>query len=162
MRYSAILNFCNSMKLGNAEIVEKYIDELFNHINTLKNLPVDYVQNICLEMIYAASRAIYELNENIDNIVSSRFEVLDTIHKSVNIFDLQSYIKSIFMTSASYFSKKYNQKNNKVIGKIKDIIRHRRLTELPFKVIPSTFGCQTAISWISYIRAGLMRPCSKN
>jgi two-component system, response regulator YesN len=115
----------NSMKLGNAENVEKYIDELFNHINTLKNLPVDYVQNICFEMIYVASRAIYELNENIDNIVPSRSKLLDAIYKTSNIYDLQINLKTAFSVIASYFSKKYNQKNNKIISKIKEIIEQK-------------------------------------
>ncbi|HEX2945173.1 MAG TPA: response regulator [Clostridia bacterium] len=115
----------NTMKLGNVETVESCMNELFERINAVGNLPVDYVQNICLEMVYAASRAAYDLNESFDDIVSGRFDLLNSIQKSVSIFELQKFLKSVFVKAAAYFSKKYNQKNNKVIARIKDTIRQR-------------------------------------
>lgn len=115
----------SAMKLGNIPEVEKYTDELFSRINVLKNLPADYVRNICLEMIYSASRSIYELKENIDQIVSNRKELVDTLYRTRNIFDMQSTLKTVFVTAASYFSRKYTQKNAKIISRIKEIIRQK-------------------------------------
>jgi two-component system response regulator YesN len=120
----------NSMKLGNTKDVERNIDELFMRINSSKNLPADYVQNICIEMIYSAARAIYELKENMDQIVSSRQELIDTIYKTKNIFDIQSTLKTAFVAIASYFSRKYTQKNNKIIAKIKEIIEQRYIESI--------------------------------
>lgn len=116
-------NIISYMKLGDVDKVEETIDELFVQIRSISNLPGNYIQNVCVEMLLGVSRAIYELNENIDTIVGSRTLLQETIYKTTNIYDLQNCIKTILSSITSYFSKKYTQKNTRVINSIKDIIK---------------------------------------
>ncbi len=116
----------NSMRLGNIDDVGKDTDELFAELSRLKGcLPSDYVQNICLEMFHGASRALYELKEDIDQIIPNRPELMNAIYKTGNIFDMQNMLKTTFVEIASHFAKKYTQKNTKIIEKIKEIIEER-------------------------------------
>lgn len=116
------------MKLGDSGRVEECMKTLFSHLAADKKHPVDYIQSVCVEAVFAASRALHELDEDIDKVVANRLVIMDSIYKITNIMDLEQYLLSIFMTMAAYFSKKHDQKNLRIAGKIKEII-HRRYRE---------------------------------
>jgi two-component system response regulator YesN len=76
-------------------------------------------------MVCIASRALRELDERLDDIVMSQTTILETIYNTENIFDLNKNILCFFSRISSYFSNKHNQKNLKVINRIKEIINKK-------------------------------------
>lgn len=118
------------MKLGDSREVETVIEDIFNLFASDKNLSVVYIQSICVEMVCIASRALCELEENIGKIVSGQAVILETIYNTENVFDLKNYMLSIFIKISAYFSNKHNQKNSKVIFRIKEIIEKRYMEDL--------------------------------
>lgn len=116
---SQLMNF---LKIGDSSGIACTMEALFNYLCANNKLPVDYVQNICIELVCIAARNVYEFGENFDNIAASRSVILDNIYKTRTIFGLKEYMLSIFLKISDYFSTKYSQKNSKVIEKIRDII----------------------------------------
>lgn len=115
----------NSIKLGDSESVSKILSNLFNQMYSNRNIPVEYVQSIYVEMVCIASRIVKDHGENLESIVGKLSVILETIYKIENAYELKSYISTILVKIAEYFSKKYNQKNTKVISRIKEIIEQR-------------------------------------
>jgi len=71
------------------------------------------------------------------------------MHYTESIFDLQEQITSVLVTVATYFSKKYTQKNNKVISDIKKIIGKRYMEDLNInKIAESVYLSPNYISLI--------------
>lgn len=123
--YEVENNLLSCMKLGDREGVTEVIENLFNKFTSCNMPPVDYVQSLCVEIICSTSRALYEVDETLENIVFSQANILEVIYKTENIFDLKKNMFSIFDKIAIYFSNKHNQKNGKVISRIKEIIEKR-------------------------------------
>ena len=123
-------NLISSMKLGNSAEVAEAIENLFSLFIADKSRAVDYIQSICVEMVCSAARALYELEERIEKIVLSQAAILETIYHTENVFDLKNKMISLFTKISQYFSNKHNQKNVKVIAKIKEIIEKRYAEDL--------------------------------
>jgi two-component system, response regulator YesN len=115
----------NFVKLGDCESVQKTISNIFDEICSSRNIPIDYVQSIWVEIVCIASRNIRDLGENPDSITGSCSMILEEIYRKENADDLKKYISGIFAEITHYFSKKYNQKNIAIINKIKEIIAKR-------------------------------------
>lgn len=129
--------FINCLKLGDSDGTAKTLDEIFEFFCSNNSLPVGYVQSICMELVCIASRNMYELDENIDNIVANRTAILEKIYRTENIFELKDYMLSVFHHISDYFSSKYNQKNSKAINKIKEIIKRHYMKNIGVSEISS-------------------------
>lgn len=119
---SQLMNF---IKLGDSESISKILGDLFNKMYLNRNIPVEYVQRICVEMVSLVSRTAQDLGKSLDSIVDKQSVILETIYKIENAYDLKSYITTIFIKVTEYFSDKYNQKNAKVINRVREIIENR-------------------------------------
>ena len=128
--YDAENRLTSAVKLGNPSETALIINEIFTNLCTGKKPSIGYVQNICLELVVVASRAIFELGENMDKISGNRTIITETIKKTSNVFDLKNHMLTVFAQVAEYFSKKYNQKNAKVIARIREIINQRYMENL--------------------------------
>lgn len=117
--------FVNYMKLGNCEGVQNIINHIFNNFIKSKNFSMIYIQNVCTELVYAAYRAIIELGENIDILAENRLILLENICKPGSVNELRNYLLPIFLRLTNHFSRKYMQKNDMVVKKIKDFINQR-------------------------------------
>jgi two-component system, response regulator YesN len=137
----------NSLKLGDMEGVSKTLGTMFEQ---LKNMPVDYIQSICVEMVCIASRNAQDLSENLYSIVGMRSVIFESIYKKENASDLQSYMSTLFVNAAHYFSRKYNQKNTKVINRMKEIIEQRYREDI--SVIKISETGKTITEYITMIR----------
>ena len=115
----------NHIKSGNSEIISNIIGKLFRGLRSGSNVPVDYVQSICVEMVCIASRTVQDMGANPEDIIGKLSGVLDLIYKKENIDELQKYMADIFIDITLYISKKYNQKNSRVISRIREIIEER-------------------------------------
>lgn len=118
------------MKLGDRESVSETIDEIFQPICINKKLHSSYVQSICIELIFTASRVVYETNENIEKIVDSHANILNEIYAKENVYQLKDYILTVFLKISDYFANKYNQKNTTNIARIKEIVNNRYMENI--------------------------------
>jgi len=147
--YSEENEFVNLVKSGNVDETKNLIQNLFTNFTHDKKYTIEYLQRICGELVYTITRSLYELGENVEEVLSKRTEILNIMHYTESIFDLQEQITSVLVTVATYFSKKYTQKNNKVISDIKKIIGKRYMEDLNInKIAESVYLSPNYISLI--------------
>lgn len=123
--YENISLLMNFIKLGDGAGVLKTLNNMFEYLCSHKNIPVEYIQSICVEMVCIASRTAQDLGKSINSIVGNQADILEEIYRKENVDDLKGYISDIIFKVAEYFSTKYNHKNIKVISRIKEIIEER-------------------------------------
>ena len=147
--YSEENELVNLIKSGNVQETKKLIQNIFMKFGLDKMYTIEYIQRICNEFIYTATRAIYELGENIDDFVNNRSKILNKINYTESIFELQEQLENILLAAAQYFSSKYTQKNNKVINDIKKIISKRYMEDINInKIAESVYLSPNYISLI--------------
>lgn len=132
--YEAENKLVSHVRMGDGTAVTRIIDEIFNN---LAEAPVDYIVYCCIEAVSIASRAIYELGDNIDTIVGKRSRILDDINRMEDVFDLKTYMNSVFGKMAGYFSVKYEQRNRRMIEKINKLIEQNYMEDIDLKNISS-------------------------
>lgn len=110
------------IKVGDSESVKELINTLFKSISQNKNLPMEYVQSICIELISVISRNLYELGESLDAILEPKRKIFEAIYKTDTLFSLQSYLLNLLLKVSSYFMSKYSQKNTKIVDLTKKYI----------------------------------------
>lgn len=118
------------LKLGNSESVQQIITKIFDEFMGDKKYPIDYIQNISAELIYTLSRTVFELGEKLDALVENHNDIMEKMYKIKSIYELRDYLISIFLVAANFFSKKYTQKNDKIVKKIKDIIKQKYMEDI--------------------------------
>jgi two-component system, response regulator YesN len=128
--YDAENKLMSCMKSGDDGGILLSIDDIFKSFSPDVKLPVDYVQSICIELVCMASRTLCELQESIDSIVCSRSQILDTIYRTETFLGLKEYMLSLFTEIAGYFSRKFTQKNNKVVSRIKELIHQQYMLNI--------------------------------
>jgi two-component system response regulator YesN len=128
--YEAENKLINAMKLGNQEEVSRIIGEIFDELCTDRNLPVDYVQSICVELINMAARALYELEENIHLIVTDYSTIFSDINSKREAALLRDAMTAVFKQLTNYFAQKHTQKNNRTIQKVKDLISQKYMENI--------------------------------
>lgn len=133
--YEAESRLINHVQLGDSAAVSEIIDEIFKILCSGEKVSANYIHYFCAEMISFVYRAIYELGESLDNIVAERSVILDKVYKTENVFDLQSYLTSLFTEITKYFMKKHKQKNSKIIEKIKKMIELGYKDDIDVKTI---------------------------
>jgi len=125
----------NFIKSGNTEETKNLIQGLFTRLGMNKEYTIEYIHRVCGELVYSATRALYELGENIDDIVRNRYDILNKINHTESIFELQEQIENILITAAEYFSGRYTQKNNKIINDIKKIVGKKYMEDININYI---------------------------
>jgi two-component system response regulator YesN len=120
----------NSMKLGNQVEVSRLVEDIFKALCANHNLPADYVQSICIELIHMASRTLYEFGENIHLIVSDYSALFSEVYSKREASELRDAILAFFLQLTDYFAQKQTQKNSRTIQKIKDIISQKYMKNI--------------------------------
>jgi two-component system response regulator YesN len=133
--YEVANRLIGCVKIGNSAGAEKIIVELFDKFIKNRKYSIEYIQSISSELFYAASRATFELGTAIEQIIGNRAKTLETILSIDSIYGLRDYLMQMFMKISSYFSKKYTQKNEKIIQKIKEIVRTRYMEDISISKI---------------------------
>lgn len=137
------------IKLGDIEGASNVLDSLFNNLCSDRNVPVDYIQSICVEIICIASRTTKEIGQNLSGIFGNQAAIIEEIYRKENVEALRLYISDTILRVCEYFSKKYSQKNSKVILTIKDIIDQRYSEDLSIaKISEEVFLTPNYISMI--------------
>jgi two-component system response regulator YesN len=120
----------NFMKLGNQAEVFRMVEDIFNTLCSNHNLPVDYVQSICIELIHMASRTLYEFGENIHLIVADHSALFSEVYSKREASELRDTMLALFVKLTNYFAHKQTNKNSRTIQKIKDIISQKYMENL--------------------------------
>ena len=116
---SKLLNF---MKLGRIGEAEDMVAEIFNKLCANRDLPIDYVQSICVELINMASRIFYEIGEDIQQIAPHLSSVIHEVYDNRDASELKSVLLVFFRDLTEHFSQRYTHKNCKLVQKMKEII----------------------------------------
>lgn len=119
-----------AMKLGNREEASALVADIFETLCGNANLPVDYVQSICIELISMASRTLIEIGEDVRIIGVDLTALFGEVHGKQEAAELQKTMTAFFDHLTDYFARKYSQKNSRTIQKIKDLIARTYMENL--------------------------------
>lgn len=119
----------SALKVGNTDKAAFLLEELFLRLSGPK-LQMDYVQNLCSEIIFASLRTLYEMNEGQMEMMDDRVTILNEIYGKTEIGQLKTYMLQFFTGLTRYFELKNTTKNSKTINKIKEIIHDGYAGEL--------------------------------
>ncbi|WP_083612467.1 response regulator [Paenibacillus sp. P32E] len=119
----------NELKAGHTEEVMELLEKLFDRVAAPK-LQIDYVQSICAEMIFTSASALYELDEDIEQVLQDRLTIMDTLYKQKNISALKAYMLSLFYDLSTYVAGKNTSRNSKTINRIRAIVQEGYAHEL--------------------------------
>jgi two-component system response regulator YesN len=128
--YEIETKLINFMKLGNKVEVTSMVEDIFQTLCANHNLPVDYVQSICIELIHMASRTLYEFGENIQLIIPDYSDLFSGVYEKREASELRDTMLSLFDQLTHYFAQKQTNKNSRTIQKIKDIIAQSYMENL--------------------------------
>ncbi|MNO36149.1 HTH-type transcriptional regulator YesS [compost metagenome] len=119
----------NELKAGHTGQVMELLEKLFDRLAAPK-LQIDYVQSICAEMIFTSARALYELDEDIEQVLQDRLTIMDILYKQKNISGLKTYMLSLFYDLSTYVAGKNTSRNSKTINRIRTIVQEGYAQEL--------------------------------
>lgn len=130
----------SGIKIGNLTTVNDVLFEIFNHIESSSYTPEEYTKNIFTELIFITTRSLYEIQENLSDIVEEPIKLCDTIYRLNTYEELKNYILDLFDTITTYFNNKLNQKNRYVVNEVNDIIDHQYTKNITVKLISDQVG----------------------
>ncbi|MFP4978952.1 response regulator [Paenibacillus sp. CN-4] len=119
----------SALKVGNTDKAAVLLEELFLRLSGPK-LQMDYVQNLCSEILFASLRTLYEMNEGKMEMMDDRVTILNEIYGKTEIGQLKTYMLQFFTGLTRYLELKNTTKNSKTINKIKEIIHDGYAGEL--------------------------------
>ncbi|WP_246553629.1 response regulator [Paenibacillus tritici] len=119
----------NELKAGHTDTVIGLMEQLFTKLAGPK-LKIEYVQSICAEMIFTSARALYEIDEDIRQVLSDRITIMDKLYQQKNITDLKAYMLSLLHDLSAYIAGKNTSKNSRIISRIRSIVQEGYASEL--------------------------------
>ncbi|MBK1809852.1 response regulator [Clostridium sp. YIM B02505] len=128
--YEIETKLINAVKVGDILETQGISKDIFKKLKSNNTYKMDYIQCICSEIILISSRTIYELGENLNNIIQDKTKILDDIQNIENIFVLEEYMTDILRKLAEYFSKKHTRKNDKIVLDIKRLICSQYMNDI--------------------------------
>ncbi|GMQ61346.1 response regulator [Vallitalea maricola] len=130
----------NGIKIGNLTTVNDVLSEIFAYIESSSYKTEEYTKNIFTELIFITARSLYEIQEQMNNIVGEPIHLSNFIYQLDTYDDLKIYIIKLFEEITAYFSHKVNQKNTYVINQVREIIRQQYTNNLTVKLISDQIG----------------------
>lgn len=127
--YTFHAQLLNELKAGHTNQVMALLEKLFDRLVRPK-LPIDYVQSICAEMIFTSARTLYEIDENIEQVLNDRVTIMDKLYMQENIAGLKRYMLSLFYELSTHVAGKNLSKNSRTIHRIKAMIQEGYAEEL--------------------------------
>ena len=138
----------NELKAGHTDTVMELMEQLFTTL-ALPKLQIGYVQSICAEMIFSAARTLYEIDEDIEQVLSGRITIMDKLYVQKNMTDLKAYMLSLLHDLSAYVAGKNTSKNSRIIHKIRSIVQEGYARELSIaKIAEEVFLTPNYISLI--------------
>jgi two-component system, response regulator YesN len=161
----------NFIKLGNIDEAREIIDKLFEILG-LMDESINFKRNICIEVINASLRTIYELNDSRDKPSLNLVDILSSIFEKETISELKKYVTSITGDICEFFKCKFSQKNLSVIKDIKNYINKNYMldislpkiaeeTDLSPNYVSQIFKQETNHNITDYIREVRMEAAKK-
>ena len=124
----------NELKAGHTGTVMELMEQLFTRLAGPK-LQIEYVQSICAEMIFTSARTLYEIDEDISQVLSDRITIMDKLYLQKNITGLKAYMLSLLHDLSAYVAGKNTSKNSRIISKIRTLVQEGYASELSISKI---------------------------
>lgn len=100
----------------------KSIENIFQALHQNKNLPLLYIQKICIELLIITSRTLDEIGINPSTIIGEEVELWKKILFKETLMDLQEFLTDIFTSIFDLFDNQKGIKNRKITEEIKKYI----------------------------------------
>lgn len=119
----------NELKAGHTDTIMELMEHMFGRLAGPK-LQIGYVQSICAEIIFTSARTLYEIDEDIEQVLGGRITIMDKLYQKKNITELQAYMLSLLHDLSAYLAGKNTSKNSRIISKIRSIVQEGYASEL--------------------------------
>ncbi|MBC8061893.1 MAG: response regulator [Clostridiaceae bacterium] len=129
-----------AVKLGDTLGAREKLGNIFKSIKNYRGGTRDYVEGIAVELIYMLSRCIADMGDRIEAVLSPRNEVLSALSAKESLSDLHLYLDFLINKAAEHYADRYNQKNLKLVSKVKEIIDKKYKDDLSVNGIADSIG----------------------
>lgn len=113
---------------GDPKEIDLFIENLFR-VNNQK-MDYQYIQYICISIIYYIQINLIEMNESLSNIFDDEFTISKKFLKYKTITDIKQWLKNAIRSVSSCLNEKSNSKNKKVIEIMKEFIYNHYAEDL--------------------------------
>ena len=120
--YDSEMQLIRFMKSGDIDGVSETIDGIFDFFCTNSGFSAGCIQSVCIGLLTAACKSIYEVEENAHLISGDMRELLEETYEKKTALELQDYVISVFKNFTEFFSGRNLHKNAQIVKKIKKII----------------------------------------
>lgn len=127
--YKLQARLMNELKAGHTDTVTRLLEQLFNGLAGPKHR-IEYVQSICAEMIFTSARALYEIDEDIGQVLSDRISIMDKLYQQTTITGLKAYMLSLLHDLSAYVAGKNTSRNSRIVSSICTIVQEGYASEL--------------------------------
>ncbi|HHY81976.1 MAG TPA: response regulator [Clostridiales bacterium] len=103
---------------GDKKEIDSFVDGIFENVS----FPVNdnYVQYVCISIIYYIQINLIEINEKPNSIIDDIFTASDKFYKLNSLDDTKEWLKNLIYSVSSYLNCKDRRKNKKVIEVLKN------------------------------------------
>ncbi|MEK3881197.1 response regulator [Paenibacillus sp. FSL M7-0420] len=127
--YKLQARLMNELKAGHTDTVTRLLEQLFDGLAGPKHR-IEYVQSICAEMIFTSARALYEIDEDIGQVLSDRISIMDKLYQQTTITGLKAHMLSLLHDLSAYVAGKNTSRNSRIVSSIRTIVQEGYASEL--------------------------------
>ncbi|MFD1910425.1 hypothetical protein ACFSQ7_50380 [Paenibacillus rhizoplanae] len=127
--YKLQARLMNELKAGHTDTVTRLMEQLFGGLAGPKHR-IEYVQSLCAEMIFTSARALYEIDEDIGQVLSDRISIMDKLYQQTTITGLKAYMLSLLHDLSAYVAGKNTSRNSRIVSSIRTIVQEGYASEL--------------------------------
>ncbi|MPQ33006.1 response regulator [Clostridium estertheticum] len=103
---------------GSGEMIQKTIDDIFKNKDVIINTSINKVKEYAFSYVSTIFEALKELNIDIKELHSGKFDIYNDIYKLDTIPDIKKYIIEMSYDAIKVISYHKNRKSNKLIDNI--------------------------------------------
>lgn len=117
-----------AVKIGDSKTANQLLDEMFLKLTNSDIFSIQYIRNICIELLSVCSNSIYESQNNIDGIdsfLNNMPDVIVQLSKYEAIDGIWNWMKKFIFDVCFYISSNVKKKNAHIVKSIKQLIDAR-------------------------------------
>jgi two-component system, response regulator YesN len=112
----------DSMRHGEKDNIVEAIDSIFDFVQEHSHFPIDYLKNICLQLLYSCIKLFSSAKPELEIQELSIYTVMNKIKDCSRLDELKKYVTSVLFIVSQAVSEDNSPHHKYIVKKIKDYI----------------------------------------
>jgi len=114
-----------AVKIGDSKTVTLYLDEMFQKLSYSNIFSIQYIRNICIELLSACLNVLDELQCSIDGFLNNVPDIIVQLSKYEAIEGVWNWMRKLLLDICFQIASNVKNKNAHIVKSIKNIIDTR-------------------------------------